>query len=60
MSIEIVQQCNNISESKLMHWPKEGWENTSSHESGGDMRPQDRYHPTRDHTLEEGDQMTGD
>ena len=28
-------QCINTSESKLMHWPKGGWENTSTHESGG-------------------------
>ena len=27
-----------------MRWPKGGWKNTSSHESGGDTRPQDRYH----------------
>ena len=60
MSIEIVQQCINTSESKLMCWPKEGWENTSSHESGGNMKPQGRYHPTRDHTLGEGGQMKRD
>ena len=24
----------------------------------GNMKPQGRYHPTRDHTLEEGDRMT--
>ena len=60
MIIEIVQQCINTSESKLMRWPKGGWENTSSHESGGDMKPQGRCHPTRDHTLGEGDQMKRD
>ena len=54
MIIEIVQQCINISESKLMHWPKGGWENTSSHESGRDTKSQGKCHPTRDHTLEEG------
>ena len=43
-----------------MRWPKGGWENTSSHESGRDMKSQGRYHPTRDHTLEEGDQMKRD
>ena len=37
-----------------MRWPKGGWENTDSHESGRDTKPQGRYHPTRDHTLEEG------
>ena len=35
-------------------------ENTSSHERGGNMKPQDKYHPTRDHTLGEGDQMKRD
>ena len=43
-----------------MHWPKGGWENASSHESGGDMKSQGKCHPTRDRTLEEGDQMKGD
>ena len=38
MIIEIAQQCINVSESKLMHWPKGGWENTSSHESGRDTK----------------------
>ena len=60
MIIETVQQCINISESKLMHWPKGGWENTSSHESGRDTKSQGKCHPTRDSTLEEGDQMKGD
>ena len=35
MIIGTVQRCINISESKLMHWPKGGWENTSNHGSGG-------------------------
>ena len=40
--------------------PKGGWENDSSHESGRNTKPQGRYHPTRDHTLKEGDQMKRD
>ena len=60
MIIETVQQCINTSESKLMHWPKGGWENTSSHESGRDTKSQDKCHPTRDRTSEERDQMKGD
>ena len=59
MIIEIVQQCINISESKLMHWLKGGWENTSSHESGRDTKSQGKCHSTRDHTLEEGGWMQG-
>ena len=60
MIIEIAQQCINISESKLMHWPKGGWENTNSHESGRDTKSQGKCHPTRHHTLEEGGRMKGD
>ena len=60
MIIETVQQCINISESKLMHWPKGGWENTSTHESGGVMKSQGKCHLTRDRSLEEGDQVKVD
>ena len=42
-----------------MHWPKGGWENTNSHESGGDTKSQGRCHPTRDHTLEGGPDERG-
>ena len=54
MSIETVQQCINTSESKLMHWPKGGWENTSTHESGGVMKSQGKCHLTQDRSLEGG------
>ena len=37
-----------------------GWKNTSSHESGGDMKSQGKYHPTRDRTLGKGGQIKGD
>ena len=60
MIIETAQQCINISESKLMHWPKRGWENTSNHESGGVMKSRGKCHLTRDRTLEEGDQVKVD
>ena len=48
----IREQADALTQRRMEEYPQT--------REGGDTKPQDRYHSTRDHILEEGDQMTRD